>query len=237
MAGGRQERTDSPAAGGGLHLKGRNEEEDCGEAAVAACRGGTTRQRRPPARPGAGRHNCARGQRPCASAQHVAVTVGSEQWLRPPVRDRNRQAGTPQAARGQRHGARPRKARRRPELISPTYRELCGAPVDRFGPSRILPPCARTWPIQCSVPSDHISAKRYPCPPTPPTASSGSKPYLRKQGLPFDALPQGRRRHVPPSDPHLGTLCWVEGIPCQGVDEKPDILRGRQDRLVRSARN
>jgi len=41
MAGGRQERTDKPAEGGGLHPKGRNEEEDPGVAGDAARRGGT----------------------------------------------------------------------------------------------------------------------------------------------------------------------------------------------------
>ncbi len=51
MAGGRQERTDRPAEEGGLHPQGRNNVEDPGAAGVAACRGGPTGQRRPPARP------------------------------------------------------------------------------------------------------------------------------------------------------------------------------------------
>jgi hypothetical protein len=54
MAGGRQERTDDPAGGGGLHPQGRNKVEDPGVARVAARRGGITGQRRPPARSSAG---------------------------------------------------------------------------------------------------------------------------------------------------------------------------------------
>ncbi|MEO8722333.1 MAG: hypothetical protein ABI395_02260 [Sphingobium sp.] len=49
MAGGRQERTDSPADEGGQHPQDRNEEKDLSAAQVAARRGRTTGQRRPPA--------------------------------------------------------------------------------------------------------------------------------------------------------------------------------------------
>ncbi len=57
MAGGRQERTDSPAEEGGRHPQGRNEEEDSGAAGVAPRRGGTTGKRRPPRQVACRRHN------------------------------------------------------------------------------------------------------------------------------------------------------------------------------------